>query len=529
MGASAAFDFHQRTRYVRRGVEIVTPAGAAALGAQDEANEPAPFKIYPALPAIALPDDPFVTSLSALDALISVPESGSLELSTLTHICLRANGVMRRWVNPWGKTVLFRGAGCTGARYHLEIYIASADLPGLPAGLYHYDAQDHALRMLRPGDHRGALVAASGGHPAVADAPVTLAITSTFWRNAWRYLDRAYRHAYWDLGTLLANVIPVAASAGSRAEVVLGFADDPVNALLGVDGEREATLALVPLGSGRAVPQSVPSAPPLEIEVEPVSASEIPMPEIWAIHRATGLASGEAAADWRAQSLRRTSPAVTGSVIPLTPLSAQELPADSIDSVIRNRRSNRHYLGEQPLPFALFSTVLARSLRNPAIDALDPSAPPLHDVYLVVNNVEGLVPGTYFLYRDQLAVELLRAGDLRAEAAHTACGQDYVAEAHVNVYALVDLPEVIRHYGDRGFRLAQTESGLFGGRIQLAAHALGLGAVGSTSVDDEVIELFSPHAAAKQFMFVAVFGLKRKPNAAEMQEKYGFLKPETKG
>jgi hypothetical protein len=39
---------------------------------------------------------------------------------------------------------------------------------------------------------------------------------------------------------------------------------------------------------------------------------------------------------------------------------------------------------------------------------------------------------------------------------------------------------------------------------------LGLGAVGSTCFDDEVAEFFSPHAAGKDYMFVTVFGKRRR-------------------
>lgn len=46
--------------------------------------------------------------------------------------------------------------------------------------------------------------------------------------------------------------------------------------------------------------------------------------------------------------------------------------------------------------------------------------------------------------------------------------------------------------GNRGYRLAQLEAALYAGRLHLAAEALGLGAVGSTSFDDEVIDVFSP-------------------------------------
>ena len=41
--------------------------------------------------------------------------------------------------------------------------------------------------------------------PAVADAPATIICDGTYWRNAWKYQARTYRHFGWDNGTLLAN------------------------------------------------------------------------------------------------------------------------------------------------------------------------------------------------------------------------------------------------------------------------------------------------------------------------------------
>src|SRR5262249_16790526 len=86
-----------------------------------------------------------------------------------------------------------------------------------------------------------------------------------------------------------------------------------------------------------------------------------------------------------------------------------------------------------PPPSSHFSTVLARLTHGTAIDALDPASPALFDLYLIVNNVEGLAPGTYVLHRERGVVELLDAGDKRAGAARIAYDQDYAAQAHVNV------------------------------------------------------------------------------------------------
>jgi hypothetical protein len=60
---------------------------------------------------------------------------------------------------------------------------------------------------------------------------VILVSTSTFWRNAWKYRARAYRHAWWDDGTLLANLLALAAAERIPARVVLGFGDDDLNRL----------------------------------------------------------------------------------------------------------------------------------------------------------------------------------------------------------------------------------------------------------------------------------------------------------
>ena len=157
------------------------------------------------------------------------------------------------------------------------------------------------------------------------------------------------------------------------------------------------------------------------------------------------------------------------------------------------------------------------------MDCLVPGAPPLFTPYLIVNNVAGLQPGSYAVLPEQQALEPLETGEMHDAASRLACDQDYAAAAHVNAYALTDLEPVLEHFGNRGYRLAQLEAALFGAKLQLAAHALGLGAVGSTSFDDEVTAHFSPHAAGKSFMFIAVFGARRRPSTSEVAKKSPFL------
>ena len=73
---------------------------------------------------------------------------------------------------------------------------------------------------------------------------------------------------------------------------------------------------------------------------------------------------------------------------------------------------------------------------------------------------------------------------------------------------MTDLGRVLGALGPRGYRAAQLEGGIRGGRVYLLAHALGLRATALTFYDDELTRLFSPHAAGWSPMFFTVFGRK---------------------
>ena len=72
---------------------------------------------------------------------------------------------------------------------------------------------------------------------------------------------------------------------------------------------------------------------------------------------------------------------------------------------------------------------------------------------------------------------------------------------------MADLGPILERFGNRGYRAAQLEAGIVGGKLYLASHSLGLGASGLTFYDDEVTEFFSPHAAGKGVMFVVPIGV----------------------
>ena len=150
--------------------------------------------------------------------------------------------------------------------------------------------------------------------------------------------------------------------------------------------------------------------------------------------------------------------------------------------------------------------MLDRATRGVPADFIEPPGTTLLELYLIVNAVDDLVPGTYYYRRADRALELLVAGDFRRESGRLGLSQQLPADAAVNVYCLSSLLPILNRFGNRGYGAAQLEGGITGGRMYLAAYAQHFGATGLTFFDDEVIEFFSPHAAGKEAMFLVALG-----------------------
>jgi SagB-type dehydrogenase family enzyme len=494
-------DYHERTKH------SVASVRANQHGLEWDI-QPLPFKIYSTLQPIPLPRDFGGVNIPALEAIALTaprePRRPIPDTRALARLLHYSAGITRKKTYPGGQVMYFRAAACTGALYHIDLYLICGDLPDLPAGVYHFGPQDFALRRLRAGDYRAALIEATASDPAVADAPAVVVCTSTFWRNAWKYQARAYRHAFWDTGTIVANLLAVALADGVSARVVLGFVDGMVNALLGLDSEREVAIALVPLGE-HAAPPAGPPPPltPLALPTTPLSSREVDYPLIRAAHAASSLSSPAEVRAWRAAAIAPRPPAAPAAVA-LQPLS--DPPRRPLDDVITKRGSTRHF-SRQPITFGQLSAALQAASRGVPADFLAEPSASVADCYVIANAVDGLPPGAYAFDRERGALALLKAGDFRREAGFLDLGQPLAADAAVDWYLLADLDRVCARLGQRGYRAAQLESAVVGGKLYLAAYALGLGATGLTFFDDEVTQFFSPHAAGKGVMFLVAAGV----------------------
>ncbi len=507
---TAALTYHETTRHTLQRLS----QDSYAL---DPSNRPLLYKIYSSLIPLTLPKNLPARPMPALTAIASPGISPVGEQvpdrEDLARLCLFSNGVTKV-LRFSGREYAMRAAACTGALFHIELYLVCGELADLAAGVYHYGAHDHALRLLRAGDFRQVLVDATASEPAIAYAPVIAISTSTFWRNAYKYRTRAYRHTFWDDGTILANALALSKALNLPAKVVLGFVDEHVNALLDIDGEHEAAVSLLALGHSGQMPPEAPPLPPLAYPTEPVSKYEVAYPDIVTVHRESLLSTPQDVADWRNQPPQPTlltSMPSTSALVPLQPQPFQELPTDALETVIRRRGSTRQFT-QDTISFTQLSTLLTYALHTPPTDCFDLNGAPLSTLYLIANAVEGLAVGTYVLHWQQNALEQLKTGTFRNAAKYLSLDQDLGGDAAVNLYFLVNLDALLARYGNRGYRVAQLEAAILAGNLYLASYALSLGATGLTFFDNDVTEFFSPSGSGKSVNFLIAIGHPKKRN-----------------
>src|SRR6266540_7436425 len=354
---SAARDYHLATN---------VPAGGTD---EDEARtletHPSPFKAY---------GDAERVPLETSDAG-PILGDGAAVLRTRTHF---------GW--PGRRTVHFRGYSSAGALYPVEAYVATPD------ALYSFDALSRELVRVRDGDARAAVAAAVD---AVSETFVVL--TGIPARTGWKYMERGYRHVWWDAGTLLANLLALAAADGLRPRLHVAFVDSELNAALGVDGVTEYALAAVTLGGSAPAPAD--PSPPSNTLLQAASSVRYPLAE--AAHAASSFATTEEVRRWR------TEPAG----------DEPRLDGAALRRAIRRRGSVREY-AQRPLPRDELTELLAWSEAPIPADA-----PSVVRQAVSVAAVDGLEPGIYDAELNLLARREER--DLREAVGFAAMEQEH--------------------------------------------------------------------------------------------------------
>jgi SagB-type dehydrogenase family enzyme len=467
---------------------------APGPGRLDWANQPEPFRTYAGAPTIDLPlladavVAPF-TDLYIPGAIAARP----LRLETVAILFELALG-LSAWKEFGGSRWALRCNPSSGNLHPTEGYAVVPSLPGLEAGVYHYESRDHRLtrRCTLTSEHGKGLA------DRLPAGSFLIGLSSIHWREAWKYGERAYRYCQHDLGHALAAVRYAAAALGWSARLVDTAADAEVAALLGLD--RDADFAQVAAADREHAGALILVGPP------PLTAAA-PDPGwlvggTW-IGEANRLSRQDVPWEWVDRAAVAAEKPATDPEPPWRPLSLPALanrPGPvSAANLIRQRRSALDFDGRTGIAAATLYPMLDRLLPRPGVPPWDllPWQPHLH-LALFLHRVDGLASGLYFFARDQAVVEGLRAacrpafrwerpagcpehlplyllaeGDLRDTARTVSCHQDIAADGAFSLGMIAAFAPSIQERGAWWYRRLFWEAGVLGQVLYLDAEAAG--------------------------------------------------------
>lgn len=480
-------DYHERSKHQLHRY-------APGPGGLDWATQPDPFRRFAGAARIDLPllagelppawDDLFAPGrVKAQD----------LNLETLGHLLQLSFG-LSAWKSYGGSRWALRCNPSSGNLHPTEAYLICPQLPGLPAGVYHYQSAEHYL------EQRAAA-------PLAWEVGVLVALTGIHWREAWKYGMRAFRYCQHDCGHALAALSYAAAVLGWPARLLEHWGDGQIAAMTGAGretdfahGEQEAPEAVVWLGPGEP-----PSATAILAMLEGaawkgqanvLSHDHREWPDIPEIAAATAKPPGA------------ISPALEITPLPALPPASAE-PATTL---IRRRRSAQAFDGVTCIGAPVFFRMLDALMPRRGVPpwSLLNSRPSVHPV-LFVHRVEGIEPGVYCLLRDpeafaglksemhaqwlwqdvpgcpqHLPFYLLAPLDTRQFAETASCHQSIAADSAFSLAMLARFDDITPEQPWL-YRQRFWEAGILGQVLYLEAEAAGVQGTGIGCYFDDVV------------------------------------------
>lgn len=499
---------------------------ARSLGYLDWATQPDPFRRFEGTPLLKLPipadrEAPSYADLFSPGAVPSRPLNAE-SVSTFFYLSLALSAWKEAGPSRWA----LRVNPSSGNLHPTEGYAVLPAVEGFLDGpaVCHYAPREHALEVRsrpRP-DAYSSLVQSLAGPDAPPSFCFLVGLSSIYWREAWKYGERAFRYCNHDVGHALAALRMAAAFLGWRLVVLEDLGDGDVARLLGLDrdddfqdAEREQPdlLAAVLPGDCEAdlslgvSPEAINAAVSVEWfgRANRLSPDHVDWDVIDAAHEATH------------------KPARPGRRVRLSAGSGAAVPTPGVSAfkLIRTRRSALSFDGRTCLGadkfFSMLSRVMPGATSREGVRSIKPpwdcvQWPPRVHLFLFVHLVEGLAPGVYALIRDPARVdemkracdsefgwavpagtpealpllELVRA-DCRRAAAQLSLGQDIAGMSAFSLGMVARFDETLREEGAWAYRRLFWEAGMIGQSLYLEAEAVGLRATGIGAYFDDLV------------------------------------------
>jgi len=383
---------------------------ARSAGYLDWENQLNPFRFYEGVTPIKLPfvkGDPEATYMDLYERTRnSVREFSRENLSLFLELALGISA----WKSISGAKWALRMNPSSGNLHPTESYVILKTGEACDPGVYHYSPYLHALepRAIFSGEISTQI---QGCFPAPG---FLFALTSIYWREAWKYGERAFRYSNHDIGHAMASASFAANLLGWKLTYLCEVSDEEIAKILGfhrirwIENEQEYPEVLCYVGPADA--KEIPTGLDLEL-IRQIS-------EISFQGRANQL--GKDHVDWEIISEvaeATAKPRTVGNRCPPrpnTPFSHLEPSRLKASQIIRQRRSLVACDGVTSISKAEFLAMLDKTLPREGAPPFDIGLGPVRvHLFLFVHRVRDIRPGLYMFVRSPEDLDLLKSAARR--------------------------------------------------------------------------------------------------------------------
>ena len=468
---------------------------ARSLGYLDWANQPNPFRLYDGLTPVKLPfapQDPHASYVDLYERTRNRFRHFSIEnLSLFLELSLGISA----WKSVSGSQWALRMNPSSGNLHPTEGYVILLQHSGPDPGVLHYSPLLHALepRTQFPQE----LCECLRSH--FQTDGFLFSLTSIFWREAWKYGERAFRYCNHDVGHAIASTSFAANLLGWKMTYLSDVADEDIARLLGFHGtqwvqceeEHPELLCYVHPCQVKDIPTNLPSElvsriSQLRFQGEPNRLSDEHV-------------------DWKiiSEVAKATlKPGLSSQVKPPSdhPFYDGEQSRLTAPQIIRQRRSAVALDGVTSISKAQFLAMLDKTLPRDQCAPFDFELGPVRvHLLLFVHRVRGVDPGLYMFIRDEAAFERLKAasrsefvwkradenvplyllseGPLMREATAVSCQQEIAGDSAFSLGMIADFRRSLEE-APFLYRHLYWETGMVGQVLYLEAEAHGVRATG---------------------------------------------------
>ena len=390
--SEVVINYHERTKHHFNKL-------ARSLGYLDWANQPNPFRFYEDAPNIEMPlikNDPLYPYENFYKKVSKIQPFNIFSISKFLELALGLSAWKSIPVSQWS----LRMNPSSGNLHPTESYLI------LPfeelQGVFHYNPLLHNLEKIAEFEEANLI------KKHFQTDGFLMGLSSIFWRESWKYGERAYRYCDLDVGHAIASVRFSANLMGWNVKVLNGVSDEQINSLFGFDKRKW-------IKDEEEFPEVLFFIYPEDVENIPKNLPD-ELVEHFKNKEFLGIPNRLSREHYRWDVIYEVAEAAEKpETIPKNiKLSKQDLkftiPSPfKASQIIRKRRSAVGYDRRTFMPKDVFLSILDKTLERENFSPFDVELnEPQINLAIFVHRVSGLAQGLYFYVRNQELFEIFK-------------------------------------------------------------------------------------------------------------------------